>query len=141
MLLGQVTIETTSSSSGGGAGAFVTLGIVAIFIILQLIGFWKVLEKGGESGAWSLLLLTGCLYPIAFLPIAKISGRPAWWVVLLYIPIVNIVVLAILSIDLAKSFGKTTGYGIGLWLLSFIFYPMLGFGSSAYVGPAGPERA
>ena len=50
-------------------------------------------------------------------------------------------VLAILSIDLAKSFGKTTGYGIGLWLLSFIFYLMLGFGSAAYVGPAGPERA
>ena len=115
--------------------------IVAIFIILQLIGFWKVLEKGGESGAWSLLLLTGCLYPVAFLPIAKLSGRPAWWVILLYIPFVNIVVLAILSIDLAKSFGKGTGYGIGLWLLSFIFYPMLGFGSSAYVGPAGPERA
>jgi hypothetical protein len=141
MILGQVTVETTSSSSGGGAGAFISLAIVAVFIILQLIGFWKVLEKSGESGAWSLLLLTGCLYPVAFLPIAKISGRPAWWVILLYIPIVNIVVLAILSIDLAKSFGKTTGYGIGLWLLSFIFYPMLGFGSAAYVGPAGPERA
>ena len=111
-----------------------------ILVILTLIGFWKMLEKGGESGAWALLLLTGCLYPVAFLPIAKISGRPAWWVILLYIPIVNIVVLAILSIDLAKSFGKSTGYGIGLWLLSFIFYPMLGFGSAAYVGPAGPER-
>jgi hypothetical protein len=141
MDLGQVTIATTSSSSSSGPGAFITLGIVAIFVILQLIGFWKTLEKGGESGAWALLLLTGCLYPVAFVPIAKLSGRPGWWVVLLYIPLVNIVVLAILSIDLAKSFGRGTGYGIGLWLLGWIFYPMLGLGSSTYQGPAGPVRA
>jgi hypothetical protein len=72
---------------------------------------------------------------------AKIAGRPSWWAILLYVPIVNIVVLAILSIDLAKSFGKGTGYGIGLWLLPFIFYPMLGLGAAAYAGPAGPEQA
>lgn len=60
--------------------------------------------------------------------------------ILLYIPIVNFVVLAILSIDLAKSFGKGTGYGIGLWLLSFILYPMLGFGTASYQGPANPVR-
>jgi hypothetical protein len=142
MLLAQVTIETTSSSSSsGGAGAFIALGIYAVIAVLTLVGFWKVLEKGGESGAWALLWLTGCLYPFAFWPMAKIAGRPSWWAVLLYIPIVNFVVLAILSIDLAKSFGKGTGYGIGLWLLPFIFYPMLGFGASSYAGPAGPERA
>jgi hypothetical protein len=140
MVLGQVTVETSSSSSGG-AGGFIGLAVVLVLVVLQLIGFWKTLEKGGESGAWSLLLLTGCLYPVAFVPIAKLTGRPAWWVILLYIPIVNIVVLAILSIDLAKSFGKGTGYGIGLWLLSFIFYPMLGFGSAAYQGPAAHVRA
>ena len=81
-------------------------------------------------------MLTGCLYPVAFVPICKMVGRPAWWVILLYIPIVNIVVLAILSIDLAKSFGKGTGFGIGLWLLPFIFYPMLGFGDARYEGPS-----
>ena len=131
MVLAQVTVETTSSSSGGGAGAFIAIGIYLVIAVITLIGFWKVLEKGGESGAWALLWLTGCLYPFAFWPIAKISGRPAWWSILLYIPIVNIVILIILSIDLAKSFGKGTGYGIGLWLLPFIFYPMLGAGRRA----------
>jgi len=61
-------------------------------------------------------------------------GRPTWWVVLLFVPIVNIVVLFIVSIELAKSFGKGTGYGIGLALLAPIFYIMLGFGSSTYRG-------
>jgi hypothetical protein len=138
MVFGQVTVETSSSSSGGGAVGIVFAVIAVVFVVLQLIGFWKTLEKGGESGAWSLLLLTGCLYPVAFVPVAKLTGRPTWWVILLYVPFVNIVVLAILSIDLAKSFGKSTGYGIGLWLLSFIFYPMLGFGSATYQGPANP---
>jgi uncharacterized membrane protein len=121
-----------AASNGGGIIAIV---VYIVIIVLALVGFWKTLEKGGESGAWALLFLTGCLYPVAFLPVCRMTGRPGWWVILLYIPIVNIVVLAILSIDLAKSFGKSTGYGIGLWLLSFIFYPMLGFGESRYEGP------
>jgi hypothetical protein len=127
--------------AASNAGPFIGAGVWLVLIVITLVGFWKVLEKGGESGAWGLLLLTGCLYPFAFWPIAKISGRPSWWAILLYIPIVNFVVLIILSIDLAKSFGKGAGYGIGLWLLPFIFYPMLGFGASAYQGPAGPVPA
>ena len=94
-----------------------------------------------SRASWSLLLLTGCLYPFAFVPIAKISGRPPWWVILLYIPIVNIVVLAILSIDLAKSFGKGTGYGIGLWLLPLHLLPDARLRLGRLRGPVGPERA
>lgn len=75
MVFGQVTVETSSGSSGGGAG--IIFGVIAlVFVVLQLIGFWKTLEKGGESGAWSLLLLTGCLYPVAFVPVTKLVGRP-----------------------------------------------------------------
>jgi len=122
-----------SSSAAGYLGG----GIVwVVLAVIWLIGFWKTLEKGGESGVWSLLLLTGCLAPFAFVPICKLAGRPAWWVILLYIPIVNIVVVAILSIDLAKSFGKGTGFGIGLWILPFIFYLILGFGDVRYQGPS-----
>jgi hypothetical protein len=38
---------------------------------------------------------------------------------------------------LSKSFGQSEGFTIGLILLPFIFYPMLGFGNYQYVGPAG----
>lgn len=139
MVLGQLL--ASSDSSAGVPGGLVGGGISVVLLLLGLVGLWKTLEKGGESGAWALLLLTGCLAPVAFVPVAKLSGRPPWWVLLLYIPIVNLVVLAILSVDLAKSFGKGTAYGIGLWLLGWIFYPMLGFGSSRYSGPAGPHHA
>jgi len=39
---------------------------------------------------------------------------------------------------LAKSFGQSAGFGIGLIFLGFIFFPMLGFGSARYLGPAAP---
>jgi len=42
----------------------------------------------------------------------------------------------IVSIDLAKSFGKGTGFAIGLILLTPIFYLILAFGDATYRGPA-----
>ena len=57
------------------------------------------------------------------------------------IPFVNFIIWIILCIDLAKSFGKGAGFGIGLILLSFIFFPILGFGSAQYQGPAAGEGA
>jgi hypothetical protein len=49
---------------------------------------------------------------------------------------VNIFLMLIVMFDLAKSFGKDAGFGLGLWLLGFIFLPILGFGSAQYRGPA-----
>jgi hypothetical protein len=56
--------------------------------------------------------------------------------------IVVLVIGIIINLDLAKSFGKSVGFAIGLILLSFIFVPILGFGSAEYAGPAaGGPRA
>jgi hypothetical protein len=53
----------------------------------------------------------------------------------MFIPFVNFIVGIVLCIDLAKSFGKGAGFGIGLALLGIIFFPILGFGSAQYQGP------
>jgi hypothetical protein len=71
----------------------------------------------------------------------KIVGRPIWWFILLFIPCVGIVIAIMLCIDLAKSFGKGAGFGIGMVILPFIFIPILGFGSAQYVGPAASTGA
>ncbi len=47
----------------------------------------------------------------------------------------------IVSLDLAKSFGRGTGFAIGLIFLPFIFAPILGFGSDTYRGPAAGQAA
>jgi len=72
----------------------------------------------------------------SFIIILKIVGREPWWVILMLIPIVNFVIWIIVALDLAKSFGRGTGFGIGLAFLSPIFALMLGFGSDTYKGPA-----
>ena len=64
----------------------------------------------------------------------KVAGRPGWWLILMFIPLVNLIIWIILCIDVAKNFGKGTGFGVGLLLLPFIFFLILGFGSAQYQG-------
>lgn len=109
----------------------------AFFLIFQLVvivvvvaSFWKVFAKAGQPG-WAAIIPFYNLYILC-----KIAGRPGWWLLLMFIPLLNIVIFAIISIDVAKSFGRSSAFGLGLWLLGFIFYPILAFGSSEYQGPA-----
>ena len=95
-------------------------------VVLMIAGMWKVFVKAGKPG-WAAIIP---IYNIVVL--CEIAGKPAWWVVLFFIPVVNLVVAIILSLAVAKKFGKGTGYGLGLAFLSPIFYPMLGFGDSRY---------
>ena len=97
---------------------------------MVIVSLWKVFVKAGKPG-WAAIIP---IYNVIVL--LEICGRPIWWVILLLIPCVNIVVAVFVMIDLAKSFGKDALFGIGLWLLGFIFFPILGFGSSQYRGPA-----
>lgn len=66
----------------------------------------------------------------------KIVGRPWWWLILFIIPLVGLIVAIVVSVDVAKSFGKGVLFGIGLALLGFIFFPILGFGQAQYQGPS-----
>jgi hypothetical protein len=108
------------------------LAVVYIAVIVFLIAsMWKTFVKAGQAGWAAIIPIYNTLIQL------RIIGRPWWWLLLLIIPIVNIVILFIVSIDMAKSFGKGTGFGVGLALLSFIFWPILGFGSAQYIGPRG----
>ncbi|HEY0513616.1 MAG TPA: DUF5684 domain-containing protein, partial [Thermoanaerobaculia bacterium] len=61
-----------------------------------------------------------------------IAGRDILWFILSLIPFVNIVAAVLISLDVARKFGKDTLFGIGLAFLGFIFYPILGFGDAQY---------
>jgi hypothetical protein len=94
-----------------------------------IVAMWKIFTKAGQPG-WACLIPFYNIYVLC-----KIVGRPGWWLILMLIPFVNVIIGIILCIDLAKSFGKGVGFGLGLIFLSFIFYPILGFGSAQYQGP------
>ena len=113
--------------NGGGVSIFGVL-ISLAFAALMIVSMWKVFTKAGQPG-WA------CIIPFynVFIML-KIAGKPGWWLLLFFIPFVNFVVAILVSIAIAQSFGKGGGFGVGLALLSFIFYPILAFGEAAYQG-------
>jgi ABC-type uncharacterized transport system permease subunit len=105
-----------------------------VILILIVAGLWKTFVKAGHPG-WAAIIP---IYDIYIL--LQIVGREVWWLILFFIPFVNIIVGLIVSIDLAKSFGKDTLYGvILLWLFAPVGYLLLGFGDAQYVGPAAKQ--
>jgi len=116
-------LATTTSS--GSQGIVVLVFFLAIGIA-SLAGWWKIFTKAEEPG-WGAIIPIYNIYLMC-----KVAKRPAWWTVLFFIPLVNIAISAIVMIDIARAFRRTVGFGIGLWLLSFVFAPMLGFGADEY---------
>ena len=116
--------------------------LVFILVFIQIAGMWQVYVKAGEPG-WAVLV------PIynAYL-LARIGGKPEWMGIVACLagilipfagPIIGWVLFVIISIGVARSFGKGVLFGLGLCFLSFIFYPILGFGSAETTVGAKPE--
>jgi hypothetical protein len=128
-------MDFVAQASDGGGGSAVFWFFYVAFIVIYLAAGWVVFTKAGEEG-WKSLIPIYNLYVLL-----RIVGRPGWWLILYLIPIVNVVIWIIVSIDLAKSFGKGVGFAIGLILLTPIFYLILAFGDATYRGPAAAPGA
>jgi hypothetical protein len=134
----EITLQSAGRSADQGAGRAWCWGsdvIYLIIVVFEIAAVWKVFVKAGKPG-W------GAIIPIynSYL-LCKIANRPGWWVILMFIPIVNIVIAIIVLHDLSKGFGHGAGFTVGLILLSFIFFPILGFGASQYRGAPMAARA
>ena len=104
-------------------------GLLVLAIVIAIIaGFWKVFEKAGKPG-WAAIIP---IYNIIVL--LEIAGKPLWWIILYFIPFANLVAAILVGLAIARNFGKSDGFGIGLGLLSFIFFPILGFSEAQYQG-------
>jgi len=120
-------------TGGGGISSGALIAILLVYLVLVVVilaAAWRVFTKAGQPG-WAAIVPLYNGYVLL-----KVVGRPGWWLVLFFIPVVGIVVGIIVALDLAKSFGKGGGFAVLLILLPVIGYPMLGFGPSQYVGPA-----
>ena len=133
-LLAQSSDSADNSSQvgvaiGGAIGGLLAL-IFAIIGVIVIIGMWKIFVKAGEPG-WAAIIPIYNIYIIC-----KITAKPIWWLILLVVcPPVGFVILILLTVALAKAFGKGAGFAIGMILLPFVFYPMLGFGTASYTAP------
>lgn len=132
-ILGSRILQQGGDDGGLLGALFSGVGCVcwSVFALLAIIAMWKVFVKAGQPG-WAAIIPIYNIYILL-----KIVGRPGWWLVLWLIPIVDIVVAILVSIDLAKSFGKSAAWGvIMLFFLNIIGYFILGFGDAKYQGPS-----
>jgi hypothetical protein len=126
-------LAQTDYQTSAAVGSPVVMIISLLIGLMLIVAMWKIFTKAGQPG-WASLIPIFNIYVWC-----KIVGRPGWWVILMLIPFVNFIIAIILCIDLAKSFGKGVGFGIGIILLGIVFLPILGFGSAQYLGPANAQ--
>ncbi|KIO78551.1 hypothetical protein TH53_02975 [Pedobacter lusitanus] len=121
-----------TGTSPMGIGLFGGLMYFAVLILI-VYSMWRIFEKAGKPG-WAAIV------PIYnMIVILEIIGKPPIWILWLILPCTNIV-FGIWSINLlAKSFGKSEGFTVGLLLLPFIFFPLLAFTDARYLGPSAKE--
>ena len=116
-------IGITTAMAGLGAAIFIFSLIIGL---ISIISYAKIFTKAGKPWWASIVPIYNI---IVMLEIAKL---PLWYFILLFIPIANIYVLFKINIEIAKKFDKSTGFGIGMTLLSVIFIPLLAFSDNTY---------
>ena len=90
-----------------------------LFILIQIIHF---------LGTWKLYMLAGRKFWEALIPIynciilMKIIKRPTWWVILLFLPVINLIMFPVIWVETVNSFGKKSNFIIFLTIISVGFY-------------------
>ncbi len=120
-------------------GMLAVVAVVGVLVYL-FIGFClgKLFEKAGKP-MWA-----GFVPIYNIMVIIELVGRPMWWIALLllaFIPVVGgiavAVVMAILWIDFAKSYGKDVVWGLLLTFFAVIMLPIMAFSNDIrYIGPS-----
>lgn len=94
---------------------------LAIFLIGSLYGLYLLYRKAGKQG-WEAIVPIYGQYVMA-----QLVGRPTWWIIWLFIPIVNIFIFYDLYLNLIKAFGKRRFWeNAAAVLVPFIVLPMWG---------------
>lgn len=137
---------TLAGCAGGSHGPEVFSAIAVLIIscpcalgLATLVALGRIFVKAGRP-MWE-----GVIPIVNFFMLPRIVGRPVWWGLLIFpavfVPVVGAFVAAIvqliLMIDLAKAFGRSAAYGVGLFFLAPFMLPILAFGDAQYQGNVG----
>jgi hypothetical protein len=123
-LAGVLAADDGTAVAGGIFGTLIYLAFIVVFIA----AYWVIFQKAGKPGWAAIIPIYNTIVML------QIVNRPIWWFLLMLIPFVNFVVLILVFLDFAKAFGRSTAFGLGLIFLAPIFFLILAFGGSRYVG-------
>jgi signal peptidase I len=67
--------------------------------VIHFLGTWKMYKAAGFAPVMGLIPIYNAIV------LMRIINRPKWWVVLLYIPIINLIMLPVVWVETMRSFG------------------------------------
>ncbi|PXY39865.1 signal peptidase I [Flavobacterium cheongpyeongense] len=86
--------------------------------VIHFLGTWKLYEAAGRKSWEAAIPLYNSIV------LMKIIGRPTWWTVLLFIPIINLIMFPVIWVETLRTFGKksTLDTVLGIFTLGFYIY-------------------
>ena len=89
---------------------------ILIVQVIHFLGTWKLYVKAGRK-AWEAAI------PIYnAIVLMQIINRPKWWVILLFIPIINLLMFPVIWVETIRSFGRNSLMESWLVVLTLGFY-------------------
>jgi len=89
---------------------------ILIVQVIHFLGTWKLYVKAGRK-AWEATI------PIYnAIVLMQIVNRPKWWVILLFIPIINLLMFPVIWVETIRSFGRNSQLESWLVVLTLGFY-------------------
>ena len=122
------------------------LFFLIISIVFQIIGLWKIFKKAGKNGweaiipyysTWVLVEISGCkwwyfLILICSLMIPSFSINEKSMSINGIGYLLYYFALFSVNYNVARKFNKDWLFAIGMTLIPFVFYPILGFDKSVF---------
>lgn len=104
--------------------------VLAVLVVISVISMWKLFTKAGKPG-WAAIV------PIYNnIVVLEIVGRPIWWIFLYFVPIANVVAQVIVTLDVARAYGRDLTFGVLMLFFPVPMYPILAFSKQTeYKGP------
>ena len=70
--------------------------------VIHFLGTWKLYRAAGENPWKAIVPVYNAIV------LLKILHRPKWWVLLLFLPVINLMMFMVLWVDTVKHFGKNS---------------------------------
>lgn len=108
--IGRALAQDNNSIAAAGLGAgliMIFLVFAAAFYVYMALALQTIADKTKTENSW-----------LAWIPIANIvlmlnvARKPIWWIVLFFIPVVNIIFIIIVWMAMAEARGKPSWWGI-----------------------------
>jgi signal peptidase I len=84
--------------------------------VVHFIGTWKLYVSAGRKSWEAAIPVYNAIV------LLKIIGRPSWWTILLFLPIINLIIFPVIWVETLRSFGKNATVDKVLGVATFGLY-------------------